>query len=250
MPSETFEIDTSDILAVVDTNVLLDMYSCHDLYCAYEQLGHDDCVSHPTAVFRRARARESLLLAIYLHRRRATTYSLGDEAVDRMLANVDPNAGDAFPTHFTIVFVHFVREQVIPGWKAGQPPVPKGLRGNAADRWLLDYAKENDLPLITNEGYGPNGVEALKLRKRALDAGVRVCTPREFYSGRFTDEEAAARAFIQRFRRRAQEYVDEQEKPEVMARTMEAMDGYFHHILFGETAGQDAPVSVSVEQVG
>ena len=66
----TIQIEPSQLLAVVDTNVLLDIYSCHDVSNSYEQGAQIDTeafVDSGEAVYRRARARESLILAMYFH---------------------------------------------------------------------------------------------------------------------------------------------------------------------------------------
>src|SRR5260370_945079 len=61
-------IDPTDILRVVDTNVLLDLYSAHDLTAAARQARIQKMapatVDSPELVLRRARVRESLLLAL------------------------------------------------------------------------------------------------------------------------------------------------------------------------------------------
>jgi len=80
-----------------------------------------------------------------------------------------------------------------------------GVGGNAADDRLLILAQQLGKPLIPNEGYGPNGVTDIKLRKRALDTGVRVFTPRQFWSGNL-DETAELRAFFERFAAEAHDY--------------------------------------------
>jgi hypothetical protein len=82
--------DLSELVAVLDTNVKLDIYSCHDFVRTA-----DDAITkatgtpvaaleEPRVTYRFARARESLLLAMYLHARSAKTFSLHRELVDRL----------------------------------------------------------------------------------------------------------------------------------------------------------------------
>ena len=101
--------ESQDLLAVVDTNVILDVVSLHDLSQTYERLGADG-VDTPDAVYRRSRARESLLLAIYFHKAKAVTYSLHSEPVAILTTKVDPTSEDALETHYTKLFIHFVRK--------------------------------------------------------------------------------------------------------------------------------------------
>ena len=70
--------------AVTDTNVMLDIYSCHDVSLNYDALHGRIGVAaldDPSIVYRRARARESLFLAMHFHKVKAVTYSLHSERV-------------------------------------------------------------------------------------------------------------------------------------------------------------------------
>lgn len=56
--------DHPRVSAILDTNVLMDLYSCHELIRTYDQAG---ITAHSReAVYRRARARGALLLAVFL----------------------------------------------------------------------------------------------------------------------------------------------------------------------------------------
>ena len=238
-------------IAVVDTNVMLDVYSCHDLSGQYDK-GED--VAGPNATYRRARARESLLLAIYLHSIRATTYGLHHE-VPRMLTQmVDPESSKTLETNFTTLFLHFVKDEVLSGWDArcvidwdkgdandagedGFSWWDQGLKGDDADDRLLLLAKETQVPLITNEGFGVKGVKNRKLRKRAKAEGVVVFTPEEFYRGKL-DEDAETRAFLKSFANRAPRYIEEDERkfgPSEIRDFLLHLLGVYEHILLGKT---------------
>lgn len=242
---QSFQVDTENILAVVDTNVLLDVFSCHDLAGAYDYLGRTAAVSDPFAVYRRARARESMLLAMYLHRVQAYTYSLR-EVCRIMLSRVNPDAHDAMETHYAKVFANFVRPRVLNDWKAGMPNEPENdAIGNAADRELVAYAKQHRLPLISNEAFSSTGVANDKMRKRAAAAGVQVFTPKEFYRNHI-DEGAEVAEFLRRFQDEAPAYIRAHPEPKSMGDSMDMVEGYFRHILLGETNGETRPVRVVV----
>ena len=245
---DVINIDTSEILAVVDTNVLLEIYSCHDTLEMYEEIGAANAQAHAEtdrAVYRRARARESLLLAFHFQNVRAMTYSLLDEVMAKLQEHVDPAAGGTWGTRHTIQFVHFVKSRLLAEWRdhAQTPRGAAALRGNEADRHLVDFAREHGLPLIANEGSSPTGTHLRKMRKLATQAGVHVATPRQFWEGKL-DERTDIEAFLRRFREEAPTYARGQDDPEVELEALEIMEGYFRHVLLGETSGRDAPVRV------
>lgn len=239
------QVDTEAIAAVVDTNVLVDLFSCHDVFEEYERLGAGAAVADPRAVYRRARARESLLLAMHFQGVGAYTYSVR-EPLRIMLQRVDPEAHDAWPTHYTKVFVHFVRERLLPNWRPCMPtdqlddPV-----GNAADAALVSYASTHGLRIVSNEASTPTGIRSDKLRKKAAAAGVVVVTPKEFYDG-LIDEAREIQAFLERFRTHAPGYIASHPEPSIISDTLGTLDGYFRHTLLGETKGEAQPVKVAV----
>src|SRR5262245_16783308 len=147
-----------DVGAVLDTNVLLDIYSGHDLLAAYDNLGTEQ-PNAPELVFRRARARDGLLLASYLHKQRLTTCSLDNEFKNGLRMLAPPTQITDFKCHFTTFFVWFVKDHIFPDWNAAfVEGNDAGLKGTACDTVLLDVARYNALPLITNEGFGVEGV--------------------------------------------------------------------------------------------
>src|ERR1019366_6931273 len=99
-------------VAVVDPTVLLDVYSCHELTRTYDKV-REAGVDGAEAVYRRARARESVLLAIHLHRIKARTVSLERELLKTLTRNVDPRTDQNFETPFTKMMVHFVSQEVL-----------------------------------------------------------------------------------------------------------------------------------------
>jgi hypothetical protein len=252
---------------VLDTNVLLDIFSCRDLTNEYDQV--DFSVDSPASVWRRARTRESLLAAMYLHKVRATTFSLQNEALDKLTAIVPPEE-ECFEMHYTTLFIWYVRDYLLSGWNA-QAAAPVAGSGwhtilspellakvpellmpghaelakptsNRADAWHIAYAKQHSLPLITNEGFKATGYAPGKIAKRARAQGVTVLFPKDVYAGK-VDERAEAEAFLARFRKRAPEYLETH--PSAL-NALQWMSGLFSHVLFGETVGRTTPVRVGV----
>jgi hypothetical protein len=240
------------VYAVTDTNVLLDVHSCHDLTTAYNdayaRLGKA-AVDDLTVVYRRARARESLLLGMHLNRVKATTYSLHFEPVDLLTKRAPPAAGGAtMESDFTNMFLHFVKDYVLPDWNMIMPTQPGTEAKNDADKAYIDYAKQHGLPLITNEGYGQNGLVDEKMRKLAKDAGVAVYAPREFYQGQI-DEAAEIEAFLQRFKEQVPVYMDVRKKllgEDKIGAVLTWVYGYYRMILLGEVEGRTTPVRLSI----
>ena len=261
------EDETGRVDAVVDSNVLLDVYSCHDVVesynDAYERSGNA-AIDHPSVVFRRARARESLLLAIYFGKIGATTHSLHNEAIDRLITRAPPApGGQSMTSDFATTFVHFVKDYVLGGWtpelvtpKLAWENAPVAIRlrvtqktagpvGNNADAWHIAHAKERRLVLITNEGFSPTGYAQGKIAKRAAAEGVQTAFPHEFYRGKINDAEEIE-AFLLSFRQEATRYLDARDSNDAMGEVLRWVYGYFRLVLLGEAEGRVDPVRVSI----
>ena len=94
---------TRKVVAVLDTNAFLDVYSCHDVLRDYEALYTNlgqAAAEDPKCVYRRARARESLLLAIYLHQLQGATVTLQDELLKQLEGAAPPRTPEGTPTPF------------------------------------------------------------------------------------------------------------------------------------------------------
>jgi hypothetical protein len=242
----------SQFSAVVDTNVVLDVYSCHDVAKRYDEV-HSRlgiaAVDEASVVYRRTRARESLLLAIYFNKIGASTFSLHHESVELLTTRVPPApGGQTLESDFTTVFLYFVKDYVLPEWESHMPTEPGDASGNDADRLLVEFAKEHALPLITNEGFTQRGVVEEKMRKRAREAGVSVFSPRQFYLGKI-DEAAEIEAFLSRFRDQVPRYLEARKRElgeDNVAEVLSWVYGYYRLILKGEAEGRDIPVSVSL----
>src|SRR5580704_11789456 len=166
----------------------------------------------PSIVYRRARARESLLLAMHFHKVKAQTYSLHSEVLYLLLKRVPPApGGQTTESDFTTVFLYFVKDYLLPDWDTQMPTQPGSEAGNDADEAYVAFAKEHRLPLITNEGYEQNGIVDKRMRKLAKDAGVSVFAPREFCAGKI-DEAVEIEDFLQRFKEQAPVYMEARKK--------------------------------------
>jgi hypothetical protein len=176
----TITLDPAEVVAIVDTNVLLDLVSCHDFVNAAR--ADDD----QKRLYRLRRVGEALHLAIYLNARKAATYSHVEEARDVAVREAPPEA-IGLATEYVKAFLYFVNERLLNKWRMGALPAskPSSLRSNKADQMLVDLAKEAGCPVISNEGVTPMGIDPkCGLRRRATKACVQVLTPAEFYAGK------------------------------------------------------------------
>jgi len=214
MARVTLGSEEVELLAVLDSNVLMDISSCHDAFDTYGALGFDAPAEHRRAIYRRARARESLLLAMYFDKIEAVTYGLY-EAVTKLFEKV-PASGQEFPSHFAVVYAQLVQDRLLGRWKCRLDPDPlvAELKGSAADSYLVAFAKQHGLPLISNEGLTPEGSRLSGIHKKAAAAGVRILAPREFYGGQI-DEPNEIASFLEKFKAEA-ELVNARETREVM----------------------------------
>ena len=221
--AEAIQANTPRITAILDTNVMLDLFACHDILDAHEKaverftgtpelhtsLGDLDIMFDPEVQFRLLRARESLFLAMHLHKTHATTFSLRGEFETKLekLAPLESAGTDVRRPLFTGAFVHFVHDSLLFGWN--DTVIADNHVGHAADSALLRFSKAGNLPLITNEGRRIDGSidwDARKIPARARSMGVRACSPREFYGD--IDEVAERDDFLSRYKTAAPKYLD------------------------------------------
>jgi hypothetical protein len=238
-------------IAVIDTNVFLDIHSCYDLRTKVDELHKvhgNDAVKHPDVTYRIARAKEATLLAFYLAETNTHTFSLRGEAID-MLQKFAPPApgGESMESDFVMTFAHFVGDYVLKGWRSQVSARDEHVRKDAADRWLVGYAKRKGIPVITHEGYTQHGIvddnTKKNMRGRCQEAGVAVFAPREFYAGKL-DPEVASERFLDRFYRKAPQYLAG--RTDKMEDVLRWVFGYYRMILRGEVEGTDARVPTSL----
>ena len=238
---------TTPVVAI-DTNVLLDTVSIHDLLAEYHKQHVDLDTSE--LIFRRARARESLLAMMYLNKVKAPTLSLHSEFLTQLEKNSPPTAtpGTHYPTDFTKAFVWFIKDRVLPDWE-WQITDPRGERGNAADQALVDAALRHGVPLITNEGFNKDGYGEGGIGRRARAAGVPWFHPHGYYQGKI-DEAAEIGEFFQRCQMEAPQFLADHWR-DVGGRDKwdELLDFViltYRHVLLGETRGRVTPVRVAL----
>jgi hypothetical protein len=170
---------------------------------------HKDYAWNPTpkeSTFRRQKARESLLLSVYLNSIKATTYSIF-EATRITAREVSPEALDAFETHGMVIWTHYVKDTVLPNWTMISPSNGDGEPvASAPDALLVEKAKEFGVPLVTHEGLTVDGINPKSgIRKNAQAAGVTIMSACEFYGD--IDELLYGTMFPQAYRRDAEAYI-------------------------------------------
>ncbi len=221
------------VTAIVDTNVILDIYLVNDLFKAYAKADGDS----EEGLFRRARARESHLLAWYLHEKGALTLSLPNESLKLMIKMADPKALHTVESQHAQLSIYFVKDYILDRWRGCYVRgSDDNIKGNACDDRLLDLAEQHRAPLITNEGYSVNGIsndEPGKLRAKAHKRGIKVYTPRQFWDGHMG--ERATKKFMARFDAMAPKYLQGQGRRPAAVRAVDLRRGILSHIFLGET---------------
>lgn len=181
---------------ILDTNVFVQLYSIHDL----SEAGSKGNLQDPEFLSRRRRMREALLFACLCHRDGLATGSVLNEPLRILLSRVPPEV-DTLETYYTTAFIHFVQERVLSAWQVGwlNDYDDTSLVGTRVDDLLLEAARKEGLPLVTDEGNTKDGIRPEGLRKKAIAAGVDVYTPGEFLALHKLDAARAAAEFFARF---------------------------------------------------
>jgi hypothetical protein len=177
--------DESELVAVVDTCVVLDTISCHDIQNAVES-GNSQIY-----LWRVKRALDGLRLAVYFNSTGAITRGVVKELV-RVAAGVAPPEDDGLPTAYVQCWLYFVQEQLLPDWRMDALGCGADeLKGNAADDALVAEAARLGKPLISNEGFTSAGAidPRNRMRRRAAQRGVNVITPGKYLSDKSTSAE-------------------------------------------------------------
>lgn len=213
----------------LDTNVVFEQMTIADLDRAAERFGDSPEFRH-----RLYRARDSIILAWYFHRRQWTTGSAFTEVTGQIFKQV-PNDDPTVAMAFTTVVGHFVLPHVVPGWKAcGFEGVPPNLKGRDIDDFLLAAAKEERIPLITNEGNGLNGVSSddpKKLRRKAIEAGVQVFTPAQFLRTSGVDYRRSSQEFLTAYDRQLPKFEAEEDRGPGMRRACQEFRQMYEYVL-------------------
>lgn len=233
--------------AVIDSNVMLEAVSCVDLMKHYERADFD--ARSPDSTLRRQKARESLLLAIHLDRIGATTYSLYESA-RVTLREVDPDSHGAFENHAMKLWLHYVKDCVLPNWTMTMPSTgDEEPTGSRADTLLVERAKEFGVPLITHEGLTVAGIDQQRgIRRKARSEGVTIVTAREFYGS--VNELLYSALFLQRFDQGAGDHIRASSRADVTRESMSYLRGYYLHILYGIANGEREPLPIRLSRKG
>lgn len=236
-------------VAVIDSNVLIEATSCVDVFRHYLRDNFE--ARSADATLRRQKARESLLLSVYLDSIGATTFSL-NEAYRITLRTIVPGDLNTLENLVLATWAHYVKARVLPNWTITLPATGEGEpTGNDADALLVRRAKEYDVPLISHEGVKVTGIdEDWGIRKRARAEGVRVLAPREFYPG--SDELLLSAQFLQRFDDGLEEYVREFGDRDGKRENMLDVRHCYLHILYGvsDELAEPLPIRLSASGVG
>lgn len=165
MPAQETTLDVErnggPYLATVDTNVLLEFYTCVDV---------DRAAAGGRGLASRVdRKRGTLWLAMCFDALRASTLSLHIEARDQTL-RLAPRGSAA--AEWPNIVTHLVHDYVTPGWNAVISSRDATTVGEATDTVLVEMAAQHHLPLISRD--------QRSLRRKAERAGVSQYTPEEF----------------------------------------------------------------------
>lgn len=224
--------DFHGTIAILDTNVLIDVLSCHDVLDAYFMKTSFDA----DMIYRRARVRESLVLLEYLHRLKARTFSLYYEPWKVLVRAVPPERHDMRRT-FIFIAIHYLFENLWRDWQTVVADVDASQEpsGTSADRVLVALAQAHRLPVITNEGYGRAGTrdDTKAMCRLARKAGVQLLTPADFWHNRI-DPTEASHLILRKFRKRAGFFSKKQADPERAANALGQVFDYLRFILLSE----------------
>jgi hypothetical protein len=232
--------ERADVL--LDTNVMLEIYSVGDLLSIGDKLRTPEAaLRSPEYGYRLLRARHSTLLAWWLAKHRRIVGLLGNEVVDQ-LTRIAPKPGDGQDGTsyiFTTAIIHVVMPLVLRGWRAGPlTEVNHEAKGTKADTEILKQAASDNTPLITHEGLTQAGIndDRAKLRARAVAAGVKVFTAKEYLDSEHVDLDDESRQFLVTCRGA----VSEAKEKRILKghEVLDELEPLYRHILFGEVNSQ------------
>lgn len=144
---------------VVDTNVVIDLYTWNDCIkidkinniLDFKNDNNDD------RQYRIQRARNAFLFFVYLSKHNIKTMILIDE-VKRKMEDIVPPSYNDINKKYVKAMLFF--NKIFPIQEFQEIP-DELIVGNACDKFLIDCAKKNNAILITNEGSGKNKVKYL-----------------------------------------------------------------------------------------
>jgi predicted nucleic acid-binding protein len=233
--------DTPTPVAVVDTNIIVETYSDKDMISAISQrrlVMGSAARDERFVLYRKKRVRDSVIMSMHLAYTAATTCSYHEEPVAMMRRIVPPRdvGGLTERLVFTELAVWFVFDRILSGWTRGTFAKGVFVKGNAADALIVAHAKRHGLPLITNEGYRPDGcIVDEGMREVAVSEGVSVYTPGQFNALQGVDESLMAALFLNAFEEKLDTYAAERRReygPEdAGGKSLEGILMYYRYIL-------------------
>lgn len=183
----------------VDTNVVAEFDTLADLFnLSDKHLTIEDSLRSPEFRYRQYRLKHSVLLMWWFAKNKIVAGVLGNECIDLVTGRL---AVPKLPSQYTVAkaIYHVVRPFVWQGWHvAAVSTVNHALTGTDADDELLRVASEDNVPVITWEGFTPTGFVAnpKKLRDKCKARGVPVFTPAEYLAAERVDLEDQTRRFL------------------------------------------------------
>lgn len=232
----------TNITAVLDTNVLMNIWSCFDITKPAPGNGSD---------FLRNRTRDALILTEYLSNIRATTWSAGHEYLKKMskgsyitisgehtfqLPKVDPDDIYSPETRHHVLLLEILGNQpnfLGKRWRSLYDKSIEDITPQEFDNILLEYSIQHNICLITNEGLTSEGIKLSGLRKKAKERGGQALTPREYFEGKL-DETAVAKAFIEDFNKKSVLYLKRRGWPEPWTTDHRWIHKYYNYVFYGE----------------
>jgi rRNA-processing protein FCF1 len=232
---------------LLDTNVLLEIYTRIDLLTAWHECGSTElALQSPTYRYRQLRARYSTILAWWLAKNSHIVGLLGNEGAIKLDAFAPkPRAGeDATPYVFTTAFAHVIAPFVMPGWMTGALiDVNHAAKGTKADNEILAQAAVDKTPLVTHEGLTEFGVkeDPRKLRSRAKSAGVPAFTAKEYLDAASVDIANECREFVAACHRAVENA--QPQNPVFDEFVAEELEPWYRFVLLDEVAPEYAHIS-------
>lgn len=194
--------------AIVDTNVILPIYSWHDLLDVGDRVlaaNPAATLEDPALAFRRGRARTAFLLTLLFNERKWKVMVPLHEVGRTLLRGAPP---DSVTANFTKLYLHFVTD-LLPDWSmAGDLEDDENIVGDDVDLLCVRYAEHFRVPFISWEGDTPAGPDPTKLIPTESKArGIDLVTPEQMLQRHAFDERPAIKRFFSAWDARAAEYL-------------------------------------------
>jgi hypothetical protein len=216
----------SDLVAIVDTNVL------HDILSAVDVLRNIN-KPEPEALYRLSRAGFGLRLAIYFDAIGAVTLSAGDELM-RLATQLVPPTDATEEAAYLHMWVTLIKPKVLRRWRIASASI-EGT-GTRIDDELIALAKRFGRPLITNEGVGHEGPTGNKrsIRAKCAALGVEVLTQEEFCIRHpLSLSNTKAKRFVNEVQRLGPSYMNGHPAYAAAQHHVGGAFVYFQNLLFG-----------------